>query len=237
MTEIEVLVSHRDRAVVRVDDVFVKVTADHAKTDREMAAMAAAPVPVPTVLWREQEAYALDRVPGRPLDDTCSTIAWSAAGAVARAIHDAAPPAEITEVFVAAEARGWAEHDARWAVDAGALPAAAADRHLDAVAALEGREVPSVFLHGDLQPAHIFFDGTRVTGVIDWGDSCMGDPLFELAVLTSREPHRIGDVLAGYGADVDLEVVTAWRHQRWLGELRWMHDHGFPIADRAAFLS
>jgi aminoglycoside phosphotransferase (APT) family kinase protein len=35
---------------------------------------------------------------------------------------------------------------------------------------------PRVFIHGDLGAEHIFVDGGRVTGVIDWGDAVIGDP-------------------------------------------------------------
>lgn len=40
-----------------------------------------------------------------------------------------------------------------------------------------------VVLHGDLHPRHLLVEeGGRLTGVIDWGDVCIGDPSIDLSV-------------------------------------------------------
>ncbi|MDE1838157.1 MAG: phosphotransferase [Euryarchaeota archaeon] len=44
-------------------------------------------------------------------------------------------------------------------------------------------EFTPVVLHRDLGPDHILWDGERVSGIIDWGDACIGDPAFELTGL------------------------------------------------------
>ena len=49
--EVEVVVAHRERATLRVGDVFLKIDADRSRTDREVEAMAMAPVPTPKILW------------------------------------------------------------------------------------------------------------------------------------------------------------------------------------------
>ncbi len=52
---------------------------------------------------------------------------------------------------------------------------------LDAAATLppsSGRAV----LHGDLHAAHVLVAGDAVTGVIDWGDLCVGDPAIDLSI-------------------------------------------------------
>jgi aminoglycoside phosphotransferase (APT) family kinase protein len=67
-----------------------------------------------------------------------------------------------------------------------------------------------VFTHGDLQVAHVFVDGDEVTGVVDWSEACEGDALFDLAILTLGHEEHLGDVVAGYGTDVDLDVIRAW---------------------------
>ena len=67
-----------------------------------------------------------------------------------------------------------------------------------------------MFTHGDLQVAHVFVDGDEVTGVIDWSEAGQGDALFDLAILTLGHQEHLGDVVAGYGTDVDLDVIRAW---------------------------
>ena len=50
MEEVEVVVAHHERATLRVGDVFLKIDADQTRTDREVEAMAMAPIPTPVVL-------------------------------------------------------------------------------------------------------------------------------------------------------------------------------------------
>lgn len=87
------------------------------------------------------------------------------------------------------------------------------------------------FTHGDLQIAHVFLDGDEVTGVIDWSEAYQGDPLYDLATFSLGHEERLGDLLAGYGGHVDLEVVRAWWALRSLLTVRWLSEHGFdPFA-------
>ncbi|MFD0819562.1 aminoglycoside phosphotransferase family protein, partial [Micromonospora zhanjiangensis] len=67
MPEVKVVVAHSERATLRVGDVFLKVDADQARTDVEVAAMAMAPIPTPKVLWRKPPVLALAAVPGTAL--------------------------------------------------------------------------------------------------------------------------------------------------------------------------
>jgi hypothetical protein len=60
--EIEVVVAHRERATLRVGDVFLKIDADQARTDVEVEAMAMAPIPTPEILWRQPPVLARLRV-------------------------------------------------------------------------------------------------------------------------------------------------------------------------------
>ncbi|WP_328815175.1 phosphotransferase [Nonomuraea cypriaca] len=84
-----------------------------------------------------------------------------------------------------------------------------------------------MFTHGDLQVTHVFVDGDEITGVIDWSEAAQGDALFDLATLTLGHEERLGDVVAGYGTDVDLDVIRAWRSLRSLLAVRWLVEHGF----------
>jgi aminoglycoside phosphotransferase (APT) family kinase protein len=84
-----------------------------------------------------------------------------------------------------------------------------------------------MFVHGDLQVAHVFVDGDQITGVVDWSEAGRGDALYDLAVLTLGHPEHLDDVVAGYGRDVDLDVIRAWWSQRSLTAIRWLAEHGF----------
>src|SRR5256714_8796601 len=64
MQEIEVVVTHRERATLRVGDVFLKIDTDQARIEREVEVMARAPIPTPEVLWRKPPVLALAAVPG-----------------------------------------------------------------------------------------------------------------------------------------------------------------------------
>src|SRR6185503_11048833 len=83
------------------------------------------------------------------------------------------------------------------------------------------------FIHGDLQVDHVFVAGDEVTGIVDWSEASHGDPLFDLATLTLGHPEHLPDVLAGYGTDVDLDVIRAWWSLRCLLNIRWLAEHGF----------
>ena len=67
-----------------------------------------------------------------------------------------------------------------------------------------------MFTHGDLQLDHVFVDGDKITGVVDWSEAGQGDALYDLAILTLGHEEHLGDVVAGYGTDVDLDVIRAW---------------------------
>jgi len=66
-----------------------------------------------------------------------------------------------------------------------------------------------VFTHGDLQITHVFVDVDEITGVIDWSEAAQCDALYDLASLTLGHQEHLDDVVAGYGTDVDLDVIRA----------------------------
>jgi aminoglycoside phosphotransferase (APT) family kinase protein len=229
--EVEVVVAHNERATLRVGDVFLKIDADQARTDVEVEAMALAPIPTPEVLWRKPPVLALKALPGTALGrlgepSTASSAAWAAAGAAVRTLHDAPlppwPDSSLDEI--ASEL----DRECEWLVTNDVLPADLVTRnHRVAQAAL--RPWTPVFTHGDLQITHVFVDGDKVTGVIDWSEACQGDALWDLATLTLGHQEHLGDVAAGYGTDVDLDldVIRAWWSLRSLQAARWLIEHGF----------
>jgi aminoglycoside phosphotransferase (APT) family kinase protein len=227
--EVEVVVAHSERATLRVGDVFLKVDGDQARIDVEVEAMAMAPVPTPRVLWRKPPVLALAAVPGTALGrlgepSAASPAAWAAAGAAARALHDAPLPPwpGKSRDEIASRLDGECE----WLLANGVLPAGLVTRNRQVAEAALRRWAP-VFIHGDLQVTHVFVDGDEVTGIIDWSEAGQGDALFDLAILTLGHEEHLGDVVVGYGADVDLDVIRAWWSLRSLLVIRWLAEHGF----------
>ena len=227
--EIQVIVAHRERATVRVGDVFLKIDADPARTDVEVEAMAMAPVPTPKVLWRRPPVLALAALPGRALGrleepSTASPAAWAAAGAALRELHDAPLPPWPGRSLDELASRLADECD--WLVANDVLPADVVARNRR-IAETVLRPWRPVFIHGDLQITHVFVDGEEVTGIIDWSEASQGDALFDLATLTLAHEEHLDDVIAGYGADVDLDLIRAWWAFRSLIVIRWLSENGY----------
>jgi aminoglycoside phosphotransferase (APT) family kinase protein len=227
--EVEVVVAHSERATLRVGDVFLKIDADQSRIDVEVEAMARAPIPTPTVLWRKPPVLALAAVPGTALGrlgepSTASPAAWAAAGAAVRRLHDAPlppwPGRSLDELVTKVDS------ECEWLVTNGVLPADLVTRNRQ-VAQTALRPWKPVFAHGDLQITHVFVDGDVVTGVIDWSEGGPGDALFDLAILTLGHEECLDDLIAGYGADVDLDVIRGWWSWRSLKAARWLIEHGF----------
>src|SRR3954467_669260 len=192
MKEVKVVVAHRERATLRVGDVFLKIDADQTRTDVEVEAMAMAPIPTPEILWRRPPALALAALPGRALGrlqepSTASAAAWAAAGAAARTLHDAPLPPWPGRTIDELAARLESECD--WLISNDILPTDVVTRNRR-VAETALRPWTPVFIHGDLQITHIFVDADKVTGVIDWSEASQGDALYDLATLTlAHEEH------------------------------------------------
>jgi aminoglycoside phosphotransferase (APT) family kinase protein len=227
--EIQVVVAHRERATLRVGEVFLKIDADQARTDVEVEAMAMAPVPTPEILWRRPPVLALVALPGRALGrlqepSTASPAAWAAAGAAIRTLHEAPlppwPGRSVDELaFQLAE-----ECDCLVANDVVSVDVVRPNRRL---AETVLRRWTPVFIHGDLQITHVFVDGDTVTGFIDWSEASQGDALYDLATLTLAHEEHLDDVIAGYGADVDLDPIRAWWSFRSLIAIRWLAENGY----------
>jgi aminoglycoside phosphotransferase (APT) family kinase protein len=227
--EVEVVVAHAERATLRVGDVFLKIDADQTRIDVEVEAMAMAPIPTPEVLWRKPPVLALAAVPGTALGrlgepSTASPAAWAAAGAAVRRLHDAPLPPWSGKSLDEIASR--LDGECEWLLTNGVLPTDMVTRNRQ-VAETALRPWTPAFTHGDLQITHVFVDGDEVTGVIDWSEASRGDALYDLAIMTLGHEEQLGHVVAGYGNDVDLDVIRGWWSWRSLVVIRWLVEHGF----------
>ena len=238
MDEVEVVVAHNERVTIRVGDTFLKVDPDQTRIDAEVAAMTAAPIPTPEILWRKPPVLALAALPGSALGtlyepSSASSAAWAAAGAITRMLHEAPLPSRRTTHLD--DIASHLDHECRWLVENDVLPSDVVRRNRRiAEAAL--RPLTPAFIHGDLQITHVFVDGDEVTGVIDWSEAGQGDPMFDIATLTLGHEDHLDDVIAGYGTDVDIAVIRAWWSLRSLRAIRWLVEHGFDPAPEIAVL-
>jgi aminoglycoside phosphotransferase (APT) family kinase protein len=240
MQEIEVVVAHSERVTLRVRDVFLKIDTDEARIDREVEVMARAPIPTPEVLWRQPSVLALAAVPGSALGvlkapSRASSAAWVAVGVAVRALHDAPlpqwPSSQCQQRPVLSR-RGTVEFppglesECEWLVANDVVSAEVVGRNLEiAEAAL--RPWTPVFIHGDLQIVHVFVDGDDVSGVVDWSEGGHGDAMYDLATLTRGHEEHLDAVVAGYGGDIEIDVIRAYWSLRSLMEIRWLVEHGY----------
>jgi aminoglycoside phosphotransferase len=229
VAEVEVVVAHQERATLRVGDVFLKIDGNQTFTDVEVEAMALAPIPTPTVLWRKPPVLALAALPGTALGrlgepSPASSAAWAATGAAVRMLHDAPLPPWHGQSLEDKAAN--LDSECTWLLENDVLPAGLVTGNRQIAEAALRPSTP-VFMHGDLQITHVFVDGDEITGVIDWSEAGQGDAMYDLASLTLGHPEHLGDVVAGYGDGVDLDVIRAWWSLRSLTAIRWLVEHGF----------
>ena len=227
--EVEVVVAHHERATLRVGEMFLKIDADQTRTDVEVEAMAMVPLTTPEVLWRKPPVLALGALPGMALGhlgkpSTASSAAWVAAGAAARTLHEAPLPPWPGRSLDETASR--LDQECTWLLANDVLPADLVTRNRR-LAETALRPWTPVFTHGDLQVDHVFVDGDEITGVVDWTEAGQGDPLFDLAILTLGHREHLSDLVAGYGRDVDLDLIRAWWSLRCLTAVRWLIEHGF----------
>jgi hypothetical protein len=231
--EVEVVVAHTERATLRIGTTFLKIDGDQARADAEVRAMRLAPVPTAKILWRKPPVLALAGLPGTALGhlgepSAASSAAWAATGTTVRRVHETPPPPWASRNLDEIAARLALECE--WLVATEVLPADVVARNRQ-LAETALRPWTPVFIHGDLQVDHVFVAGDKVTGVIDWSDAGRGDALFDLATLTLGHPEHLDDVIAGYGTDVDLELIRAWWSFRCLSNVRWLVEHGYGPPD------
>lgn len=246
MPGVEVVVAHSERVTLRLGDVFLKIDSDRGRIDREVDVMARAPIPTPEVLWRKPGVLALAAVRGAALGvlhapSSASPAAWVAAGAAVRALHDAPLPpwpSSQCQQQPAAGNGGTVEFPALfdsecdWLVANEVVSADVVARNRRIAEAVLRPWTP-VFIHGDLQIVHVFVDGDEVRGVVDWSEGGRGDAMYDLATLTLAHEEHLDDVVEGYGADIEIDVIRGYWSLRSLMVVQWLAEHGY--GDPATF--
>jgi aminoglycoside phosphotransferase (APT) family kinase protein len=253
----EPLVDHHERCVLEVigpdgTRAYLKADTVPDRANAEALVLLAAGeagLPVPRVLDFESgppSVLVLERVDGDWLSSRRPERAWAATGAALRHLHQL----DVPGLRTFGGAPSWGEALTQW-VD-GARPSALAlgvdGRVLGRVATAVDRlrattdQPDPATLHGDCAPIHVRLDDyDQVTGMLDFGDTGRGDPVFDLAVLTLRAPARLRAVLQGYEPD---EATRRWmaralpiyRALRFLGEACWLAEHGFSPKEAIARL-
>ena len=71
---------------------------------------------------------------------------------------------------------------------------------------------PPVWIHGDLLPGNLLFQGGRLTGVIDWGGLGVGDPACDMLVAWGLLPAEARNV---FRAELDVDDATWARGRGW----------------------
>ena len=225
--------------------MLVKVDRSGPRSARERAVLRYARrggIPVPHVLFADPGppgVLVLEYIRGVPLSEDSADESWTAAGRVLRKLHDLEPPSELelpggSESWCA-HMTWWAHHEIDSLRGAGLLDTETGVRLAratsDAFSAMH--EPPLVMAHMDCQPDHwlINLDQSRVAGIVDFGDTAIGDPMWDLTVLTLWQPSKQHLVLAGYQPANDLtdrlrQLDRPYRLLRHLGAASWLSEHG-----------
>ncbi len=235
--EWEILALTSERATVGSAVLVVKVDSNPQRLAWEVAVMkraAAAGVPVPTVLEFRRSPNAvltIERVAGQALALSSDARAARDTGRVLRRLHAIQPDPPHGGWRDEVLHRG--EREMETLIDIGMLDSPTAQRvseRFASIAPLLDRR-PVSMLHGDLGPWHVITKAGRVQALIDFADGGSGDCLWDIAVLTSWDDEREGEVLEGYKAEGSmLEAVKvllpAYRLLRHICAARWEMDEG-----------
>ncbi|MDH6576617.1 aminoglycoside phosphotransferase family protein [Kitasatospora sp. MAP5-34] len=153
-------------------------------------------------------------VPGEPGDRasiSCDDHAADSLAGFLRALHRNAPAGAPTSPNRGVPLRLVAhEFDRAFqAVASSGIPADVRSVWDGAVSAPDWQG-PPVWLHGDLHPANVVVSGGTLSGVIDFGELCAGDPATDLAaawlLLPEGAAARFFDAYADVNVDADVDV-------------------------------
>jgi aminoglycoside phosphotransferase (APT) family kinase protein len=165
------------------------------------------PVPVPRVVSEDPFTVRHEYLPGGPCPGT-SPAHGTAIGEFLRALHAVDPARAVHHGARDAGASHAEVRETLARMEREVLPllpaadVAAGRALLDRMSTTPRR---TAVVHADLGPEHIRVIGERVGGVIDWGDSCVGDPALDLAwTRLGSGPEFAAAVDAAYRPDTEL---------------------------------
>ena len=169
------------------------------------------PVPVPTAIDVEAGCLILPRVAGTPLLEAPRPARRAFAAqllAFTRALHALDPQVEVREDDTSPEA--WRdEARATWESVREELPTERRPAVATALAAAAPAPPPEpALIHGDLGAEHVFVDGGRISGVIDWGDAALGDPAVDHGRLLRDFGAPVGERARLYAIYAALEDLA-----------------------------
>jgi aminoglycoside phosphotransferase (APT) family kinase protein len=233
------------RCVIGRDAFVCKVDVQLDEVRREVEGLtraAAAGIAVPDLVAADTGAFAMRWVAGTALTYSSLPEWWRNAGRELRRVHALDPPSSSGGGFApirdswAATIEAEVEEELEKCVHEHGLDPTQADRVRGTIADAhdELAAAPPSWYHGDLQPDHVIVDprSGEIVAIIDWSDHGNGDGAWDIAVLNLDDDSRLDALLDGYNTDVAererlARMLPLYRLVRWLGETRWLAEHGF----------
>lgn len=178
------------------------------------------PVPVPHVVSEDPLVLRHAYLPGDPCPGS-SPEHGRAVGGFLRALHSVDTADAVAHGALDGESWFAAAREVRERMRREVLPRLPATVAADGAALLGRLGSPppeESVVHGDLGPSHIRVTGDEVTGVIDWGDSGVGDPAIDLAwTAYGAGPAFVESLTGAYEPDPgllararDLHLLGPW---------------------------
>ncbi len=204
-------------------------------------------VPVPKVLakgeleplereWKWPWAL-LGRLPGRTLATLWPPLTASERhgfafelGTMLRRIHGVVPGGELSRTYQSVWPKGFAEFLTRQhqlvsaQSDLAVIPVYEEILRMSPAGLVSGWPA---LLHGDLDGSHILVESGKISGIIDFGDAKLGDPLYDFIPihhdLFGLDRSLFAEFLKGYGID----AATEPRFRDRLITYTILHEWGF----------
>lgn len=156
----------------------------------------------------------LTRVPGRLLEADWQAMPLPQrlgllrdVGAAMAKIHKIPPTAELADAYRKLWPQGFQSFLSRQLEEFKGHPELLGLPIADSVRDFQLPTSPPAWpmiLHGDIEPAHLFHENGKLSGIIDFGDAKLGDPLYDFVAvrlsLAGDEAH-LQALFEGYGFD------------------------------------